>query len=275
MPPSLHHAPRQASSLPAPFTSTPGSATSLLPPRAQLLEHQAGRTARLLALNDTSPALYPPPELPPQLLPARLGTPTGPPASPLLLLYRRDWWDSLSASGSVPHAPPPTWELLADVLTQLLNTDLDGDGQPDHVLCIDLQPGCKAWAVLAGLYGAVAQPGGTRQGAWFARADMAPRVASPAMAQAMGIMARLAEANAAPWTPGGNATSSSTVPVSPEEWWPEEGLEGDGSSGADAGLQWPPCLALNPLFLRGRCLVTIDWAAAAVQLTQASYPGAG
>ncbi len=223
---------------------------------------------------------YAPPRDVNQIMPADLlipppGKPNGQTPSPLLLYYRRDWWAYVTNTTLGPlkdtdpalTSLPPTWELFADVVTQLLNTDFNGDGQPDHVLCIDLQPGCKAWAVLAALYGAVAQPGGTRQGAWFARADMAPRVASPAMAQAMGIMARLAAANAAPWTPGGNATSRSTVPVTPEDWWAEGEQLPPNITQPDVNGTYPPCAAINPLFQKGRCLFTIDWGTAILRVT--------
>ncbi len=102
--------------------------------------------------------------LPTQLLVQRPGQSGGPAAAPLLLYYRRDWWRALIAGsragsgGSVggsggelsdadaAAALPPTWLLLADLVSELLNKDLDGDGQPDHVLCVDLMPGgCQMW----------------------------------------------------------------------------------------------------------------------------------
>jgi hypothetical protein len=130
------------------------------PPREtplQLRAHAGGNASWLRQLESNATAGQP---LPPQLLVPRPGRAGGPAATPLLLYYRRDWWRALLAAGRASsgdgasggggglseadeeqEALPPTWLLLADLVSELLNKDLDGDGRPDHVLCVDLTPG--------------------------------------------------------------------------------------------------------------------------------------
>ncbi|GLI60236.1 hypothetical protein VaNZ11_002325 [Volvox africanus] len=282
--------------------------------------------------------------LPMQLLPAPTGRPGGPPAAPLLLFYRRDWWAALTAppdvtalstsdirmantstaaaapaaanaansnatrvAGPPPIPLPPTWNLFSLLVADLVNRDLDGDGLPDHVLCIDMMPGCKGGALLAAIYAALAQANGTSQGLWFNPLDLSPLLGGPALVAAMQLYGALGAANAGPFTPGrripagggslsfngsssnnncsigngslesaggefvsGSISSSSTVPVSVEELLAGGG-EVDPASGA------PVCGAINPLFAAGRCLFTVDWASAATWLEKGSSgipPGA-
>ncbi|KAG2434341.1 hypothetical protein HYH02_012359 [Chlamydomonas schloesseri] len=248
---------------------------ALLP---MLRAHAAGNTSWLRQLNASAAAGA---ELPAELLTPPLGGTDGPAAAPLLLLYRRDWWQRLvemwglggnsgdgsgsgGGSGNATFAEqllPPTWDLLVRLLGVLRNSDLDGNGSADHVLCADLQPGCKGWAVLAAVYASVAQTQGTQQGMWFNATDLRPAVGGPAMQAALQTYAALAASNAAPFTPGGAAVSLSNVSVSPDELL--QGGDGSGSSGGG-----PACGAVNPLFAAGRCLFTIDWATAALRLTR-------
>ncbi|PNH01549.1 hypothetical protein TSOC_012561 [Tetrabaena socialis] len=65
---------------------------------------------------------------------------------------------------------------------------------------------------------------------------------------------------------GGYGTSDSTVEVTAGEL-----LAADGAVDADSGA--PLCGAVNPLFASGRCLFSVDWATAAVRLTQGAAPG--
>ncbi|KAG2434337.1 hypothetical protein HYH02_012357 [Chlamydomonas schloesseri] len=248
-----------------------------------LRAHAAGNTSWLRQLNASAAAGA---ELPAEVLTPRLGSADGPAAAPLLLLYRRDWWQRLveiwglggnsgddsgsgGGSGNTTFAEqllPPTWDLLVRLLGVLRNSDLDGNGSADHVLCADLQPGCKGWAVLAAVYASVAQTQGTQQGMWFNATDLRPAVGGPAMQAALQTYAALAASNAAPFTPGGAAVSLSNVSVSPDDL-----LQGGGGSGSSGG--GPACGAVNPLFAAGRCLFTIDWATAALRLTQNDAQG--
>ncbi|KAG2423038.1 hypothetical protein HXX76_015554 [Chlamydomonas incerta] len=245
-----------------------------------LRAHASGNTSWLAQLNASAAAGA---ELPAELLTPRLGSADGPAAAPLLLLYRRDWWQRLAAAGGLgsdsssstsgggngtaaEQLLPPTWDLLVQLLAALRNSDLDGDGQADHVLCADLQPGCKGWALLAAVYASVAQTHGTQQGVWFNATDLRPAVGGPAMQAALQTYAALAASNAAPFTPGGAAVSRSNVSVSPEE------LSRGGGGEVPADGTGPACGAVNPLFAAGRCLFTVDWATAALRLTQDRAP---
>ncbi|KAG2494401.1 hypothetical protein HYH03_007453 [Edaphochlamys debaryana] len=213
----------------------------------------AGNSSWLLELNTTS--------VPPSLTVPPPGAEGGPPAAPLLLLYRRDWWERLAAEAGAASAPlPPTWPLLAGLLSSLLNKDLDGDGRADHVLCADLMPGCKGGAVLAAIWASLAQTQGTSQGLWFNATDLSPALDGPALPAALRLYAALAASNAAPFTPGGPGVSGSRVGTAPEEL-----LAAGGAVDASGA---PLCGAVNPLFASGRCLFTIDWAPAALRLTK-------
>ncbi|KAG2494430.1 hypothetical protein HYH03_007482 [Edaphochlamys debaryana] len=204
--------------------------------------------------------------LPPFLLSNRPDRPGGPAVTPLVLLYRRDWWDRWVASGavggpSVLNSVPATWDGFARLLSSLLNKDLDGDGRADHVLCADLMPGCKGWAVLSAILASMVQSKGNNQGIWV-DADGRPAIGSAATPAALRLYARLAASNAAPFTPGG---SLSTVPLDAGEL-----LAAGGDTDPTTGT--PLCGAVNPLFAAGRCLFTIDWAVAALRLTQQGAP---
>ncbi|KXZ53808.1 hypothetical protein GPECTOR_6g726 [Gonium pectorale] len=230
--------------------------------------HSSGNTSWLLELNATAAAGG---TLPTELATPGPGQSGGPPAAPLLLYYRRDWWQRLvaavaSGDGEAAAALPPTWTLLAELLSAGLNQDLDGDGRPDHVLCADLMPGCKGWALLSAIFASMAQTNGTKQGVWFNTTDLRPLIDSPAMPAALRLYAALASSNAALFTPGGRNVSRSSVPVDPDELLAAGGAV-DAASGA------PLCGSINPLFAAGRCLFTIDWATAALRLTPANEAG--
>ncbi|GLC64161.1 hypothetical protein PLESTF_000131300, partial [Pleodorina starrii] len=115
-----------------------------------LRQHASGNTSWLRQLEVSAAAGE---SLPPQLMVPPPGKPGGPAATPLLLLYRRDWWRALVAAGGTGRsgssgsvgataeeqyadaaaALPPTWPMLAQLASELINRDLDGDGTPDHV----------------------------------------------------------------------------------------------------------------------------------------------
>ncbi|KAG2485178.1 hypothetical protein HYH03_016067 [Edaphochlamys debaryana] len=217
--------------------------------------------------------------LPPQLLAPRPGQAGGAAPAPLLLLYRRDWLERLAAGDGVSGRRrstaetrgasdllPPTWDMLAQLLGSLVNRDLDGDGRPDHALCVNLLPDCKGGALLTAIWASLAQSGGTAQGLWFNSADMSPALDGPALPEALRLYAALAASNAAPFTPGGQALSRSTLPVTPEDLLAAGGAL-DPTSGA------PLCGAINPLFAAGRCLFTIDWAPSAPRLAYQNVSG--
>ncbi|GLI67004.1 hypothetical protein VaNZ11_011072 [Volvox africanus] len=239
-----------------------------------LRAHSSGNTSWLEQLEAAAAAGEHP--LSNEMLVPRPGKPGGPAAVPLLLLYRRDWWRALLAKAgggsSDPSAEeevavlPPTWPLLVQLVSELLNRDLDGDGRQDHVLCVDLMPGCKGWALLSAIFASLVQTNGTEQGVWFNLTDLMPALGGPALPTALRLYGGLAASNAAPFTPGGPSGSRSSVPVAPSEL-----LAGGGA--VDAATGAPLCGAINPLFAAGRCLFTIDWAAAALRLTKEAAPG--
>ncbi|KAG2494400.1 hypothetical protein HYH03_007452 [Edaphochlamys debaryana] len=230
---------------------------------SQLQAHAAGNHTWLEQLNTSATAGAP---LPTSLTVPPPGAEGGPPAAPLLLLYRRDWWERLAAEAGAASAPlPPTWPLLAGLLSSLLNKDLDGDGRADHVLCADLMPGCKGGAVLAAIWASLAQTQGTSQGLWFNATDLSPALDGPALPAALRLYAALAASNAAPFTPGGPGVSGSRVGTAPEEL-----LAAGGAVDASGA---PLCGAVNPLFASGRCLLTIDWAPAAMRLSGEDVSG--
>ncbi|KAG2492922.1 hypothetical protein HYH03_008835 [Edaphochlamys debaryana] len=162
---------------------------------------------------------------------------------------------------------PATWEALAAMAAAAEGRDLDGDGTPDHGLCLDVRPGCKAWSVLSAVYVSIAQRYGKQQGAWFDRDSMAPLVGGPAMRAALATWRRLA---AVAWTSANGSSPNATD------------LPGDGSgsgsgSGSDtAAGDAPPdsvfganftgyfndggdCEPVNLDFADGRCLFTLEW----------------
>ncbi|GLC34199.1 hypothetical protein PLESTM_000168700 [Pleodorina starrii] len=254
--------------------------TAMLP---LLRQHASGNTSWLRQLEVSAAAGE---SLPPQLMVPPPGKPGGPAAAPLLLLYRRDWWRALLAAGSTGRngssgsagataeeqyadaaaALPPTWPMLAQLASELINRDLDGDGKPDHVLCLDLMPGCKGWALLSAIYASMVQTNGTQQGVWYAQTNFSSTLGGPSLPTALRLYADLAASNAAAFTPGGSNVSRSTVSV-----FPAELLAGGGAVDAASGA--PLCGAVNPLFAAGRCLFTVDWAAAALRLTPDGAPG--
>ncbi|GIL53709.1 hypothetical protein Vafri_9154, partial [Volvox africanus] len=239
-----------------------------------LRAYSSGNTSWLEQLEAAAAAGEHP--LPNEMLVPRPGKPGGPAAVPLLLLYRRDWWRALVAAagggGSDASAEeevavlPPTWPMLVQLVSELLNRDLDGDGRQDHVLCVDLMPGCKGWALLSAIFASLVQTNGTEQGVWFNLTNLMPALGGPALPTALQLYGDLAASNAAPFTPSGPAGSRSSVPVAPSEL-----LAGGGA--VDAATGAPLCGAINPLFAAGRCLFTIDWAAAALRLTKEAAPG--
>ncbi|EFJ51852.1 hypothetical protein VOLCADRAFT_87447 [Volvox carteri f. nagariensis] len=84
-----------------------------------------------------------------------------------------------AAAATAASSVPPTWTLFVLLLSDLLNRDFDGDGVPDHALCVDLMPGCKGGAVLAAIYASLAQTHGTAQGLWFNQTDFNPLLGIP------------------------------------------------------------------------------------------------
>ncbi|KAG2491446.1 hypothetical protein HYH03_010232 [Edaphochlamys debaryana] len=200
--------------------------------------------------------------------PSRAGGPT---VVPLVLLYRRDWWETLvaqqpsflarSALGSGPRSLPSTWNDMAQLFQSLVNRDFDNDGREDHVLCADLMPGCKGWGLLSAIFSSLVQTQGSRQGVWVdLRNNNTPTVGSPAMSEALRLYARLAAHNVGIFTP--NATRDN-VPVTESELSTVE-------DNADADP--PVCGVVNPLFIAGRCLFTIDWAISTLFMTQGEAP---
>ncbi|GLI67108.1 hypothetical protein VaNZ11_011313, partial [Volvox africanus] len=102
--------------------------------------------------------------LPSAYLTPRPGALGGPTMAPLLLFYRRDWWEAISGLtyDKARAAIPPTWPRLVALLEQLhqLDLDLDGDGKSEHVLCVDMMPACKGWSLLAAIYASMMQTHG-------------------------------------------------------------------------------------------------------------------
>ncbi|KAG2494440.1 hypothetical protein HYH03_007492 [Edaphochlamys debaryana] len=224
--------------------------------------HDAGNTSWLRALDAAIAAGG---SVPAELKSPPPDQPGGTTITGLLLLYRRDWWRKLPASGPSGTAPPPpTWPQFVSLLASLLNEDLDGNGDTaDHVLCIDIMPSCKGWAVLSAIFSSIMQTQGLRAGQWFDKSTMIPNIGNPALSEAMRLFAQLAASNAAPFTPHG--LSRSTVPVSTTDLRAAKGE-------LDPVTQTPLCSSVNPLFAAGRCLFTIDWATSALALTQADAP---
>lgn len=86
------------------------------------------------------------------------------------------------------------------------------------------------------------------------------------MAAALRLYSRMAQVNAAPYTPGGAATSVDRVPVDPKHY-----MVAGGDVDPATGL--PACGVVNSLFAAGRCLFTIDWAPAALAMTAGDAVG--
>ncbi|KAG2428782.1 hypothetical protein HXX76_011482 [Chlamydomonas incerta] len=95
-------------------------------------------------------------------------------------------------------AEPRTWDELLALAAAVEGRDMDGDGHPDHGLCLDLARGCKLWSVLSAVYASMAQTEGRAQGVWFDVGSMAPLLDNPAMAAALALVRRLA---AQSWPP--------------------------------------------------------------------------
>lgn len=73
----------------------------------------------------------------------------------LLLHYRAD----VLAHAEVP--VPSTWEQLLQVVQGLNGTvDMDGDGQVDHALCLDLWSSCSTGSLLSAVFASMAQSQG-------------------------------------------------------------------------------------------------------------------
>jgi hypothetical protein len=88
----------------------------------------------------------------------------------------------------------------------------------------------------------------------------------------MRVYGALAAANAAPFTPGGDAA---TAPGEQQQGqghrWQDELLAVAAELDPDTGS--PLCGAVNPLFAAGRCLFSVDWASAVTWLDRASGTG--
>ncbi|GIM05292.1 hypothetical protein Vretimale_9750, partial [Volvox reticuliferus] len=212
--------------------------------------------------------------LPPSYTTPRPGTIGGPTMAPLLLFYRRDWWEAVTGIvyNKARAAIPPTWPRLVALLEQLhqLDLDLDGDGASEHVLCVDMTSGCKGWSLLAGIFASMIQTHGTSGGGglWFNPAmSMRNRIGGAAMARALQLYGSLAAVNAREFTPVsvGHVTRSDQGAGLAAEL-----LRSTGAAAAAAAAGPPSCTAVNPLFASGRCLFTVDWATAALHLDRSS-----
>jgi hypothetical protein len=80
----------------------------------------------------------------------------------LLMFYRRDVLED-----QLSHAPPATWEDLADWARVVNGTvDANGDGRPDYALCLDLAPMCTVGYLAYAMAASYVQPH-TRLGTFF------------------------------------------------------------------------------------------------------------
>lgn len=116
---------------------------------------------------------------------------------------------------------PETWDQLADLVDSTDGRDWNGDGQPDYAFCVSHQQNCIAGKLLMSAASQYLQYQGTEQGAFLCPDTLQPLVNNPGMAAALGIWARLA---------------NHSTPV-------------------DSSV----CTEVHPLFLSGRCLMTIHY----------------
>ncbi|KAG2482347.1 hypothetical protein HYH03_018717 [Edaphochlamys debaryana] len=182
----------------------------------------------------------------------------------IALFYRRDWLPaaveaaraaaglpaSSGGGGAAAAQAPATWEELLALAAAVEGRDLDGDGQPEHGLCLDTMRACKVWGLLSAVYASMAQTEGQQQGVWFDRATMRPLVHNPAMRAALDMWRQLAGTS---WPPQPNTTRTSHA-------------LGHNITTAD-------CPPINPHFAGGRCLFTLDWAHSLPFLTAERAPG--
>eukprot|EP00198_Chlamydomonas_reinhardtii_P009142 XP_001698479.1 predicted protein [Chlamydomonas reinhardtii] len=110
-------------------------------------------------------------------------------------LYRKDW---LAAARALVSTPASGGARTQQQQAPVEGRDMDGDGQPDHGLCLDLARGCKLWSLLSAVYASMAQTEGRAQGVWFDTGSMTPLLDNPAMTEALALVRRLA---AQSWPP--------------------------------------------------------------------------
>ncbi|GAX72747.1 hypothetical protein CEUSTIGMA_g203.t1 [Chlamydomonas eustigma] len=134
----------------------------------------------------------------------------------LLTFFRKDVLLSRNVT-----AVPQTWNQLLSVLQSVNGTDMDGDGVEDWALCLDLQPPCKANAVLMGIASSIMQYLTVQQGTYFDPSSFFPLAGTAGMQEAMRIYSQLL----------GFATPGS----------------------------FTACNGGNVEFLSGRCAVTLNW----------------
>ncbi|PNH04997.1 Cycloartenol synthase [Tetrabaena socialis] len=189
--------------------------------------------------------------------------PTGPlhPRTFLLLFYRADALNTLSAAGLwASSRPPDDWEGLLSLLQahagavqrrqrrrrlQQQGSDATGSSEsgaaalPRYGLCLTTSPHCgRAGDVLAAMAASVVQPGGAWQGYAYDLAAAPPAadplVNSTGWRYAAGLLQSLLAYNAP-----ANATPAVTAPS-------VNGLPAD-------------CHAVSPLFTSGDCMLTMEW----------------
>ncbi|KAG2490769.1 hypothetical protein HYH03_010919 [Edaphochlamys debaryana] len=213
------------------------------------------------ALDDLDDELLEP-ELDSALDPLADGRPE--PKTWLALFFRRDWLPaavkaaraaaglpaSSGGGGAAASQAPDTWEELLALAAAVEGRDLDGDGQPDHGLCLDTTRACKVWGLLSAVYASMAQTAGQQQGVWFDRATMRPLVHNPAMRAALDMWRQLAGAS-----------------------WPPQHYTTRTSHALGHNVTTADCPPINSHFAGGRCLFTLDWAHSLPFLTAERAPG--
>ncbi|GIL42591.1 hypothetical protein Vafri_564, partial [Volvox africanus] len=97
-----------------------------------------------------------------------------------LLYWRRDVFSAAKLM-----APPTTWEELLAVATLLNGTDMNGDGQPDAALCLQMEDCIDASTILSNILASMTQYEGPSSGWLFRPEDMSPLGSGPPLQRAL------------------------------------------------------------------------------------------